>query len=87
MIRGNGAYATGDLCKAEEYYTLGVQSISPDETSMGCRRTLMLCYSNRAAARMSDGRIREALSDCKIATEIDPGFLRAQLRAARLVFF
>lgn len=84
MIRGNQAYANGDLCKAEEYYTKGVKSVS-HETSRGCGRTLVLCYSNRAAARMSVGRVREALFDCMMATDIDPGFLRAQLRAARLV--
>lgn len=81
-LRGNQAYANGDLSKAEEYYTKGVNSISPDETSRGCTRALMLCYSNRAATRMSIGRIREALCDCMKAAAIDPGFLRAQIRAA-----
>ncbi|XP_078447062.1 heat shock protein DnaJ with tetratricopeptide repeat-containing protein [Wolffia australiana] len=81
-LRGNQAYANGDLSKAEEYYTRGVKLAAPHENSVACKRTLMLCYSNRAAARMSNGRVRGALSDCVMATEIDPGFLRAQLRTA-----
>lgn len=43
----------------------------------------MLCYSNRAATRMSLGRMRDALSDCVLAAEIDPNFLKVQLRAAK----
>ncbi|KAJ6777614.1 HEAT SHOCK PROTEIN DNAJ WITH TETRATRICOPEPTIDE REPEAT-CONTAINING PROTEIN [Salix koriyanagi] len=43
---------------------------------------LMLCYSNRAATRMSLGRMRDALGDCKKAAAIDPNFIRVQVRAA-----
>lgn len=43
----------------------------------------MLCYSNRAAARMSQGRLREAVKDCKLAAGIDPRFLKAHVRAAK----
>ncbi|RVW54216.1 hypothetical protein CK203_080174 [Vitis vinifera] len=42
----------------------------------------MLCYSNRAATRMSLGRMREALGDCLLAAGIDHNFLRVQVRAA-----
>nr|XP_027123846.1 dnaJ homolog subfamily C member 7-like [Coffea arabica] len=42
----------------------------------------MLCYSNRAATRMSLGRIKDALEDCMKAYVIDPSFLRVQVRAA-----
>ncbi|XP_047053901.1 uncharacterized protein LOC124660153 isoform X1 [Lolium rigidum] len=78
-IRGNQAYAAGRLTKAEEYYTHGINSVSPNEAS---RKALMLCYSNRAATRISLGRMRDALSDCRKATEIDSSFLKAQVRAA-----
>ncbi|KAF8724201.1 hypothetical protein HU200_021221 [Digitaria exilis] len=78
-LRGNQAYAEGQLTKAEECYTHGINSFSPDEAS---RKALMLCYSNRAATRMSLGKMRDALSDCREATGIDPGFLKAQVRAA-----
>ncbi|KAJ4802192.1 DnaJ [Rhynchospora pubera] len=81
-MRGNQAYADGRLQKAEEYYTRGINSITPEERSGSCVRALMLCYSNRAATRMSLGRMKEAFVDCLIALENDQGFLRARVRAA-----
>lgn len=82
FIRGNQAYSNGDMSKAEDFYTRGLNSISITEVSRSDNKALMLCYSNRAAARMSLGRMREALSDCMMAAKIDPSFLRAQVRAA-----
>ncbi|XP_074585999.1 uncharacterized protein LOC141841714 isoform X1 [Curcuma longa] len=81
-LRGNQAYANGHLLKAEEYYTQGLNSMSHKEHYGSCNRELMLCYSNRAAARMSLGRMREALDDCMQAVAIDSHFLRAQVRIA-----
>lgn len=81
-LRGNQAYAIGDMLRAEDYYSQGVNCISPNEKSKSCLRALMLCYSNRAATRMSLGRVREALGDCMRAAVIDPKFLRVQVRAA-----
>ncbi|KAL1552965.1 hypothetical protein AAHA92_13701 [Salvia divinorum] len=81
-LRGNQAYAKGDFSKAEDYYTQGVNCISQNETSRSCLRALMLCYSNRAATRMSLGRLRDALEDCRRASELDPSFLKVQARAA-----
>ncbi|CAO2837280.1 unnamed protein product [Amaranthus hypochondriacus] len=81
-LRGNQAYANGDLEKAEDCYSQGLSSIPQHETSRDCIRALVLCYSNRAAARMSRGRMREALQDCLVAAELDPNFFRVQLRAA-----
>ncbi|KAI4306742.1 hypothetical protein L6164_029995 [Bauhinia variegata] len=81
-LRGNNAYKNGDLSTAEDCYTQGLNCVSNRETSRNCLRALMLCYSNRAATRMSLGRIRDALGDCILAFEIDPNFLRVQLRAA-----
>ncbi|RLN24850.1 uncharacterized protein C2845_PM07G06350 [Panicum miliaceum] len=78
-LRGNQAYAEGQLTKAEECYTHGIDSFSPNEAS---KKALMLCYSNRAATRMSLGKMREALSDCREAIGIDSSFLKAQVRAA-----
>ena len=82
-FRGNQAYKNGDLSKAEDCYTQGVNCVSKSETSVSCLRALMLCYSNRAATRMSLGRMRDALGDCKMATAIDPNFIRVQVRAAK----
>ncbi|XP_057483978.1 uncharacterized protein LOC130770508 [Actinidia eriantha] len=81
-LRGNQAYANGDMSRAEEYYTQGVNCVSKNENSRTCLRALMLCYSNRAATRMSLGRMREALGDCINAAAIEPSFLRVQVRAA-----
>ncbi|OEL32161.1 hypothetical protein BAE44_0006821, partial [Dichanthelium oligosanthes] len=83
-LRGNQAYAEGQLTKAEECYTHGIDSFSPNEVS---RKALMLCYSNRAATRMSLGKMREALFDCREATDIDSSFLKAQVRAAKKYTF
>lgn len=81
-LRGNQAYRSGDLCKAEDCYTQGVNSVSEDEKSKSCLEALMLCYSNRAATRMSLGRLKEALEDCSKAAALDPSFLKVQVRAA-----
>lgn len=43
----------------------------------------MLCYSNRAATRISLGRMKDALKDCLMAAAIDPNFLKVQVRAAQ----
>ncbi|CAL1409659.1 unnamed protein product [Linum trigynum] len=81
-LRGNQAYKNGDLLRAEDSYTQGLSCIPRTEKSRSCLRASMLCYSNRAATRMSLGRLRDALEDCKTAEGIDPNFLRVQLRAA-----
>ncbi|XP_042483664.1 uncharacterized protein LOC122064035 isoform X2 [Macadamia integrifolia] len=81
-LRGNQAYANGHSSIAEDYYTRGVNCISPNETSISCLEALVLCYSNRAATRMALGRMREALEDCKTAAAIDSSFLKVQVRAA-----
>ncbi|EOY32761.1 hypothetical protein QUC31_019276 [Theobroma cacao] len=81
-LRGNQAYANGDSSKAEEYYTQGINCITPNETSRSCLQALMLCYSNRAATRMSLGRMKDAVGDCMMAVAIDPNFSRVQLRLA-----
>lgn len=81
-LRGNQAYAIGNLSKAEECYTQGLNCVSESDTSKSCLRALMLCYSNRAATRMCLGRMREALEDCMKAVALDPNFFRVQVRAA-----
>ncbi|CAJ1913063.1 unnamed protein product [Sphenostylis stenocarpa] len=81
-LRGNQAHKDGDLSKAEDFYTLGINSVPSNERS-GCYvQPLLLCYSNRAATRMSLGRIREALEDCMMATALDPSFPKVQMRTA-----
>nr|KJB35956.1 hypothetical protein B456_006G135000 [Gossypium raimondii] len=80
-LRGNQAYRNENLSKAEEFYTQGINSVTTNETS-GCSvKPLVLCYSNRAATRISLGRIREALADCLMAAAFDPNFLKVNVRA------
>ncbi|KAK9664399.1 hypothetical protein RND81_14G038800 [Saponaria officinalis] len=80
--RGNEAYEKGDLSKAEDFYTFGVNSIPPGNTSDTVFTPLVRCYSNRAATRMALGRVREAVQDCLMAVKLDPTFHRAHTRAA-----
>ncbi|MCD7468674.1 hypothetical protein HAX54_007066 [Datura stramonium] len=81
-IRGNQAYKAGNLSQAEDLYTKGIKSVSSTEISGSCLEPLLLCYSNRAATRMSLRRMREAISDCASAAALDPHFLKVKLRAA-----
>ncbi|KAI3514412.1 hypothetical protein L1887_12793 [Cichorium endivia] len=43
--------------------------------------SLVLYYSNRASKRMSLGKIRKAVDDCRIAARLDPSFLKVCLTA------
>ncbi|XVE75558.1 hypothetical protein DITRI_Ditri12bG0103100 [Diplodiscus trichospermus] len=81
-LRGNQAYRNDNLSKAEEFYTQGINSIPSNETSGCFIKPLVLCYSNRAATRISLGRMREALADCLMAAALDPNFLKVYVRAA-----
>nr|XP_043622950.1 uncharacterized protein LOC122594578 [Erigeron canadensis] len=80
--RGNQAYKNGDLSEAEVCYSKGINSIQHSETPDFCTEPLLLCYSNRAAARMALGRLREGLKDCRVAAALDPNFVKVNLRSA-----
>ncbi|XP_061339032.1 uncharacterized protein LOC133285768 [Gastrolobium bilobum] len=83
-LRGNHAHKDGDFFKAEEFYTLGINSVPSSERSeCWIIKPLLLCYSNRASTRMSLGRVREALGDCMMAAALDPTFLKVQMRTAK----
>lgn len=79
--RGNEAYHAGKLSKAEEFYSMGIDSVPHVSTVGYSLKPLLLCYSNRAATRMSLARMREAIADCTKASELDPDFLKVILRA------
>ncbi|KAH0882032.1 hypothetical protein HID58_058128 [Brassica napus] len=83
-LRGNQAYKNGDMRKAEECYTHGINSSSSssDSSQNDTVKPLALCYGNRAAARISLGRLREAISDCDVAALLDPSYIKAYMRAA-----
>ncbi|GFP90937.1 Dnaj homolog subfamily c member 7 [Phtheirospermum japonicum] len=80
-IRGNQAYHDGKLSKAEEFYSKGIDLAPRVDTPGYSMKPLLLCYSNRAATRMSLARMREAIGDCTKAAELDPSFLKVTLRA------
>jgi DnaJ homolog subfamily C member 7 len=80
-------YEKGDIKSAEKFYTCGIKSLGSDETYQSRNRSLVLCYCNRAAVRMSLGQMREALSDCLAASKIDPAFPKVQLQIATYVLF
>ncbi|KAM7505390.1 hypothetical protein LguiB_004294 [Lonicera macranthoides] len=80
--RGNQAYRNGDLSIAEDFYTKGINVI-PHTKISGCfTEALVLCYSNRATTQLALGRMREALGDCRMASSLDPNFLKVHIRAA-----
>lgn len=83
ISRGNQAYKDGDLSKAEDFYTIAINSITPSERSGCSSQLLLLCYSNRAASRIGLGRIREALGDCLMAFAFDSTFQKVQMRTAK----
>ncbi|EPS62530.1 hypothetical protein M569_12257, partial [Genlisea aurea] len=80
-IRGNLSYNAGKLSEAEEHYSMGINAVSCDSIRGCVMKPLLLCYSNRAATRMSLKRMMEAIEDCEKASELEPTFLKATLRA------
>ncbi|GJX98266.1 DnaJ domain, tetratricopeptide-like helical domain protein [Tanacetum coccineum] len=74
---------TNDRAKAEDYYTKGLNSVSQNDKSRSCIKALMLCYNNHAATRTSLGRMKKALGDYLMASNIVLGFLYAQIRATQ----
>ncbi|KAL3637207.1 hypothetical protein CASFOL_019506 [Castilleja foliolosa] len=80
-IRGNQAYHDGKLSKAEELYSKGIDLAPRVDTPGYSMKPLLLCYSNRAATRMSLVRMREAIGDCTKAAKLEPSFLKVTLRA------
>ncbi|KAM7270604.1 hypothetical protein ACFE04_029818 [Oxalis oulophora] len=84
-LRGNQAYKNDNLTLAEQYYTQGINAVPSSDLTGAWVKPLVFCYSNRAATRISLGRIREALEDCITATKLDPSFLKVYVRAANLI--
>lgn len=86
-VKGNEAYERGDMIKAEECYTEGVNCVPRRVreallTSGSCCESLVLCYQGRADVRIRREKIREALRDCEAAAGIDPHFLKLHMTSA-----
>ncbi|KAF2267852.1 TPR-like protein [Lojkania enalia] len=71
---GNKFFKIKDYAQAIKEYSKAIEADPKNATY----------YSNRAAALMSANRFIEALEDCKIADELDPGNMKIQLRLGRL---
>ncbi|GAB2210128.1 hypothetical protein Drorol1_Dr00015386 [Drosera rotundifolia] len=80
-LRGNQAYKAGEMSQAEDLYTRGLNCVPSLEMPGLNMKPLVLCYNNRAAARMGLGKVRDALGDCLLAISCDPEFHKARIRA------
>ncbi|XP_040429673.1 tetratricopeptide repeat protein 1 [Cygnus olor] len=77
--KGNEQFKKGDYREAEDSYTKALR-ICP-----ACfQKDRAVLFSNRAAAKMKQGKTEAALSDCSKAVELDPNYIRALLRRAEL---
>ncbi|KAL9273179.1 DnaJ homolog subfamily C member 7-like protein, partial [Drosera capensis] len=80
-LRGNQTYKAGEMSQAEDLYTWGINCVPSLEMPGLNVKPLVLCYNNRAAARMGLGKVRDALGDCLLAISCDPEFHKARIRA------
>lgn len=76
---GNRHYAAGSFVKAEEEYTKALQLLASIETQ---GHDLAVLFSNRAGARLANGKPVSALEDSLTSVKTDPKFTRAYTRAA-----
>lgn len=76
---GNVQFKKGEFKEAEDSYGKALQ-ICP-----ACYKTeRSVLYSNRAAARMKQDKKEVAITDCSIALELNPNYIKALLRRAEL---
>jgi DnaJ family protein C protein 7 len=75
---GNKEHKSMQYQKAKDIYT---KLLEIDSNHSSFCATI---YSNRAASLMEIGQLKEALFDCNKAIILDPSFLRAQMRRAKV---
>ena len=78
--RGNEAYRNGECAEAESAYKSAVDALESCDIALVEPSHLTL-RTNRAAALMALGRMREALTECERVLEINPANVRALSRA------
>ncbi|VDL60887.1 unnamed protein product [Hymenolepis diminuta] len=78
--RGNKFFKVGRYDKAIECYTLALEQCPLD--SVTDRATF---YQNRAAARENLGEFESAIADCNSSLELNPTYVKALNRRARLL--
>ena len=78
--RGNEAYRNGECAEAESAYKSAIDALESCDIALVEPSHLTL-RTNRAAALMALGRMREALEECERVLEINPTNVRALSRA------
>ncbi|PFX11660.1 Tetratricopeptide repeat protein 28 [Stylophora pistillata] len=73
--KGNEAFKKGDFLDAIHFYTEGIKVNCKD------KELKAKLYNNRAIAHFKLGNHEDSLSDAKAATELQPTFLKAIVRA------
>ena len=81
-LRGNRAYAMGDLSSAEGYYAEAISLLETSGMALIDQNHLML-RTNRAAALMALGRDSDALQECLNVLNVDEENIKALLQAAQ----
>ncbi|KAL9981289.1 hypothetical protein ACROYT_G009973 [Oculina patagonica] len=74
--QGNEEYRKRDFINAIHFYTKGIKVNCKDD------KLKAQLYSNRAIANFKLGNFLDSLSDAKVATELQPIFLKAIVRGA-----
>jgi len=91
-LRGNAAFGRGAFLEAEVHYTEALAVAQAQAPSAGvddgaapppAPREHAVYFANRAACRLSLGRLVEAAEDCSAALAIDGGYVKARRRSAR----
>ncbi|KAK1647561.1 hypothetical protein QYE76_065366 [Lolium multiflorum] len=72
--KGNDEYMAGNYVDAVDYYERAI-AVDPSKPAY---------WSNKAAALMAQGRILDAIADCREALRVDPSFGRAHHRLGTL---
>ena len=78
--RGNEAYRNGECAEAESAYESAIDALESCDIALVEPSHLTL-RTNRAAALMALGRMRDALAECERVLQIDPTNVRALSRA------
>jgi DnaJ family protein C protein 7 len=89
---GNKAYQAKDYSTASTHYTLAIElaqleleSESDTKKANELKTLLASYYGNRAAASTMILKYNDALEDCNHAIEIDPKFIKAHFRKAKIL--
>jgi tetratricopeptide (TPR) repeat protein len=82
-FRGNILYEASDHSEAIGSYTEAIRLIRRLPDPSPYLHMASICYCNRAAARMEVGQFADALLDCEIATNLQPGYVKANIRAIK----